>query len=567
MNKAMIKHRPLSEDAHAINAHDIVIRLQTAKDDMKDVILMYGDTAYQGNPVVFSEAKMEKVATDMYRDYYEVTIRDSYERMVYYFDLYSLDSEHVYFYADILTDQLTVERNDLFKFPFNRQEDIIDVPKWFKKAIIYNVFLDSYTTKEVSEPQVIYDNHVMIKNKNGGTINDLMNQLDHIQSLGFNTIYLNPIFCAGEYHKYDTIDYMKIDPLFGTNEAFKTLVDEIHNRHMYIIIDGVFNHSGWYFMPFDDVIKNQEQSRYKDWFYHLDFPVYRPEIGQKPPYHTFGYERLMPKLNTSNPEVINYFLDVCRLWTKTYQIDGWRLDVADEVNTEFWRLFRKEAKSINPEVVLIGEVWQSAQYFLDGSMFDSVMNYDFIKHLKAFFAHKTIDSEMFNARISNMLMRYRTHTTYGQMNLLDSHDVPRFLSLVNENINIYQLAVIFLMTFIGVPSVFYGDEEGLVGITEDEYRRKPLSSHPELRAFYQDLIKLRSSYHALTLGKYKAIQYDKDSYLYHYIRYTDDMEIGIILNNSSESCDIIDVGKYDILMSYHHREDYLDAYGYVIYKK
>src|SRR5690606_6308878 len=133
-----------------------------------------------------------------------------------------------------------------------------------------------------------------------------------IQKMGFDTIYMNPIFCAGEYHKYDTIDYFRVDPLFGTNEVFKALVESIHERKMHIIIDGVFNHSGWYFKPFDDVINNQEKSVYKDWFYELNFPVYRPEIGTNPPYATFGYERLMPKLNTSNPEVIKYFTDVCR---------------------------------------------------------------------------------------------------------------------------------------------------------------------------------------------------------------------------------------------------------------
>ncbi|MDY0276826.1 MAG: glycoside hydrolase family 13 protein [Acholeplasma sp.] len=565
MNKGMIYHRPLSEDAHAIDLDTIVIRLKTAKDDIASVKLMYGDTAFQGNPVLFTELEMKKIACDNFADYYEARIINGFERIVYYFDIYGVDGTHVYYYADIFTSVMTNERNDLFKFPFNRREDIIYIPEWFKKATIYNVFLDSYSFDKDTKPVVINKDNYQIKNKNGGTINGLLNKLDHIQSMGFNTVYLNPIFCAGEYHKYDTIDYMKIDPLFGTNEEFKKLVDEIHNRKMHIIIDGVFNHSGWYFKPFDDVIEKQEKSKYKDWFYNLKFPIHRPKKGEEPRYATFGYERLMPKLNTSNPEVVSYFMEVCRFWMEEFKIDGWRLDVADEVNLDFWRAFKKETKRINPNAVLIGEVWQNAQYFLDGSMFDSVMNYDLLKHAKAFFAKREIDANEFNARITKMLLRYRTMYTYGQMNLLDSHDVPRFFSVVNENTEVFKLAIIFLMTFIGVPSVFYGDEEGLTGIIEDDYRRKPLAKNDELREFYTKIINLRNENEVLTSGKFKAVLHDEDTYIYQYIRYNSYKMIGIVLNNSQQEYVIGDIKEAEIIMSNKYSGGKLGSFGYIIY--
>lgn len=565
MNKALIYHRPLSEYAHPLDSKTIVIRLKTGINEVKIAKLMYGDTAYQGNPVLFTELIMEKIASDHYFDYYEAIITNSYERVVYYFDITGVDLSHTYYYADIFTNQLTIERNDLFKFPFNRIEDVYDVPKWFKEATIYNIFLDSYTTSDLNQPKTIIESNYQIKNKNGGTLKNVIDDLDHIQKMGFDTIYMNPIFCAGEYHKYDTIDYFRVDPLFGTNEVFKELVESIHERKMHIIIDGVFNHSGWYFKPFDDVINNQEKSVYKDWFYELNFPVYRPEIGTNPPYATFGYERLMPKLNTSNPEVIKYFTDVCRYWMEVYHIDGWRLDVADEVNTEFWRIFRNCAKSINKDAVIIGEVWQSAQYYLDGSMFDSAMNYDFIKHAKAFFAHKTIDAKEFNSRVTNMLLRYRTNFSYGQMNLLDSHDVPRFLSHVKEDRSIYKLAVIFLLTFVGVPSVFYGDEEGMIGVSESDYRRPKTFKDDELRFFFMEMIKLRNQEPVLKHGKYKALQYDENTFLYHYVRYNETKQIGIILNNSEKTSPLKNLDDVLVLHSSSYDGESLGSYGYMIY--
>lgn len=152
-----------------------------------------------------------------------------------------------------------------------------------------------------------------------------------------------------------------MDPCFGTNEDFKELVDTFHENGIRVIIDGVFNHCGWKFFAFEDVVRKGEKSQYKNWFYGLTFPVIRPDDPEEyPGYECFGYERMMPKLNTANPEVEEYFCRVGRYWVEKFHIDGWRLDVASEVNDGFWRRFRREVKKINPEAILIGEVWESA---------------------------------------------------------------------------------------------------------------------------------------------------------------------------------------------------------------
>jgi cyclomaltodextrinase / maltogenic alpha-amylase / neopullulanase len=566
MQYEAIYHQPLSNYAFAIDQEHVVFRLKAAKNDLIAVYICIGDTAFRGNPVLFTKYEMKIQYEDLYVCYYEVTIKNPTERMVYYFELKDTEKT-VYYYADMFKNSVSDERNDLFKFPFHRYDDIIDVPSWLKKACVYNIFPDSFATSKRSITKIGLEKEFegkRVSSKLGGTIIGIMENLDYIKSTGFNTIYMNPLFTAGEYHKYDLIDYYSIDPCFGTNEDFKKLVEKAHEMDMKVIIDGVFNHAGWHFFAFDDVIRNQEKSKYKDWFYRLDFPIHRPITGDEiPPYSCFGYERMMPKLKTTNKEVVDYFLDVCAYWIENYDIDGWRLDVADEVDANFWRQFRNRAKSIKNDVAIIGEVWQSAQSFLDGSMFDSVMNYDFSKHSKSFFAYLETDALVFNSNVTQMMIRYRKNMTYGQLNLLDSHDVPRFLSHCKNDENRYKLAVVFLLTFVGAPMVFYGDEQGLTGIKEDEYRRPmEFDHHSKMKAFYHELLSLRQKHEVLSLGDFKTIYAESSGGLYIFDRYNDHEKIRIILNRNNEKREVLSFGK--VLFSNGYDGRFINPYSFAI---
>ena len=348
--------------------------------------------------------------------------------------------------------------------------------------------------------------------KLGGTIRGITENIGYLSALGINCIYINPLFAAGEYHKYDLLDYFHVDPCFGTDEDFAEMVRKLHEAGIRVIIDGVFNHCGWRFFAFDDVVKNGESSRYKDWFYGLSFPVVRPiDPEAYPTYECFGYERMMPKLDTANSEVREYFISVGCHWVEKYDIDGWRLDVASEVDDRFWREFRRRVKSIKPDALLIGEVWESAGHWLDGTMFDSAMNYDLRKHCRRFFAEGSMSAEEFSGRITDMLMRYRRQITPAQLNLLDSHDVSRFLSLCGGDKRRYELAVVFMMCFVGMPTVFYGDELGITGVIENDYRA-PMpwnGGDGELAAFFREVITLRKEHIALRRGEYKLISAER----------------------------------------------------------
>ena len=525
MNKSAILHIPLSQYAFATSEHSITIRIRTGKNDLTACTLYYGDRACNSTPVRFYPLPMRNIGEDTLYSYYEGIIDSSYNRICYYFKL-EKENEWYYYYADHFTQKLadiTIDnhiiegRSEYYQYPVILRDEILDVPQWFKNAIVYNIFPDSFASgtralsgeskivevdlESINQEQDSMSNinstyKSTCKSRLGGTIQGIRENLDYIQDLGFTCIYLNPIFVAGESHKYDILDYFHIDPCFGTDEEFHSLVTEIHRRGMRIIIDGVFNHCSWYFFAFDDVVKNGEKSRYIDWFYELTLPVHRPDDeGVLPNYSCFAYERKMPKLNTSNQEVQEYFANVCEYWLKEFNVDGWRLDVANEVDRNFWRRFRQTAKKVNPEAVLIGEVWEDSSSWLRGDAFDSTMNYDFRKHSREFFALREINGKQFTECILQMYLRYPKNISLGQLNLLDSHDVPRFLSLCSGDIRRYQLALVFLLLFPGVPSVFYGDEKGIEGITETEYRQAmPWDKIGDVEGLIKELIVIRKKY-------------------------------------------------------------------------
>lgn len=534
MNRSAILHIPMSQYAYGTDETHVTIRLRTGRDDIKKCVLYYGDRSCRMTPVIFSKEEMHCVAQTELFDFFEVELENPYKRLCYYFELEN-ERERVLYYGDQFADEPVDDRSEYYQLPFNHRADIVTPPAWAKDAIIYNIFPDSFATANghLSKRETLCEfagNET--KGKLGGTIKGITENVSYLKELGINAIYINPIFAAGEYHKYDLLDYYHIDPCFGTNDDFKKLVEVFHENGIRVIIDGVFNHCGWKFFAFEDVVQKGEESEYKDWFYGLQFPVVRPDTWEEyPTYDCFGYERMMPKLNLANEETIEYFCKVGRYWVEEFHTDGWRLDVASEVNDAFWRRFYKEVKSVNEDAILIGEVWESANHWLDGTIFDSAMNYDFRKHCKRFFGEASIDAAEFDSRVTDMRMRYRAQTVYAQLNVLDTHDVSRFLSICKEDKNKYKLAVLFQMTFPGMPSIFYGDELEISGVLEKDYRKPmPWGKKSDLFEFYKYLISLRKETVALRDGKYRCISAKQGSKVYAYERFTDTESMVIIMN-------------------------------------
>ncbi|MBE5890472.1 MAG: glycoside hydrolase family 13 protein [Lachnospiraceae bacterium] len=542
MNKSAILHIPMSQYAYGVDEEHVTIRLRTQHNDIETCTLYFGDRACRQTPVIFTEQKMEKVLECERYDYFEATLEKPYKRLNYYFKLQDQNETWLY-YGDCFCKETVDDRSEYFQLPFNHRADIVSPPDWAKDAIIYNIFPDSFATgkNHISQKELSLDYQGQeVKGKLGGTIRGITENVDYLVELGVNAIYINPIFAAGEYHKYDLLDYYHIDPCFGTDEDFKELVKVYHENGIRVIIDGVFNHCGWKFFAFEDVVQKGPDSKYADWFYGLNFPVVRPDDWETyPNYECFGYERMMPKLNLSNPEAEEYFCNVGKYWVREFDTDGWRLDVASEINDDFWRRFNREVKSVKKDAILIGEVWETANHWLDGKIFDSAMNYDFRKHSKRFFAEHSIDAKEFANRVADMYMRYRKQTTFAQLNVLDTHDVSRFLSVCHENRETYRLAVVFQMTFPGMPSIFYGDEQGITGIAENDYR-SPMpwdQRNEEMFSMYQELIALRHKEELLRRGDFRIIQSAyKDVFAFE--RYKGNHAIRVIINMSEEDIEI-----------------------------
>ena len=568
IERTAVLHIPLSEYAFTNSETSLTIRLRAARGNLADCTLYYGDRVQPSDPIAFAPLSMQRVAEDLYFDYFEVTFDSPYSRVCYYFSLTD-GEENLYLYAGLLEPELPQERSEFYQYPFLRREEVSDVPGWFKRAVVYNIFPDSFATgrrflRTAADALAIPDGRIL-RSRLGGTIRGITENLDYIADLGFNCLYLNPIFTAEEYHKYDLLDYFHVSPNLGTDSDFHELVDAAHSRGMRVIIDGVFNHCSWYFFAFDDVVRNGETSPYRDWFYDLKFPVVRPEEGVAPEYASFAYEPKMPKLNSSNPEVRSYFMRVCSHWLKEFDVDGWRLDVANEVDKEFWRAFRRTARRVKPESVMIGEIWESAERWLQGDMFDSAMNYDFRKNCRDFFALGRLNAQQFNARVTQMLLRYPTGIVQGQLNLLDSHDVNRFLYLCGGDLERFRLAMLFLFCMPGVPSVFYGDELGIAG--GDEFSlRGPMpwdAPHADERLFFRQLTALRKM-DATTLGAFRVREMHGSLYVFE--RTYGQSVLVVALNAGNTSMRMkSDVPPLPLQLSFRFADGCLGERGYAVW--
>lgn len=495
MNPATIFHRPMSEYAFALDDTHYIFRLRTGKGEAESVRFYYADRAVMTPKLQFAPLPMEKFRTDRYFDWYEIRLETRFERIAYYFELQN-GVETLFYYGDCYEMAGTPTRADYFQLPFNHRADRFAAPAWTRDAVVYNIFPDSFAAGMRLAPNGAPPCR-------GGTVRGVTENLDYIASLGFNCIYLNPIFAARSYHRYDTLDYYRIDPHMGAEDDLRDLVRRAHALGIRVILDGVFNHVSSDHPFFRDVLENGRASRYYSCFYALPETPRLPAAGELPGYTCFSYVADMPKMNTADPFLRQYFCDVGAYWVRKFDVDGWRLDVANELDDGFLRAFRASVKAAKSDALIVGEVWENAAHYLGGDMLDSAMNYDFRRYCRRFFAEQTVDAETFDTNVSTLLLRYNENALFAQLNLLDSHDVSRFLSLCGGKTERMELAVLLQMTFPGMPCVFYGDEKGLCGESEPEYRR-PMewdASSP-LEEVYRRMIALRKTHPALRYGSF-----------------------------------------------------------------
>ncbi len=536
------------------------------------------------------------------------------------------------------------------------------VPSWAKKAIWYQIFPERFSNGDVSndpkpedmqgawpyfipeewqvhpwtsdwyklQPWEIKTGKDFYWNagvrRYGGDIQGIINKLDYLKELGINAIFLNPIFESPSLHKYDASMYHHIDNNFGTNpqedrelwtkenpgdpstwrwttadKLFLKLINECHKRGMKIIIDGVFNHTGTTFWAFQDIVKNQQNSKYKDWY------TIKSWDDPKTAANEFEYEgwlgvKDLPEIRedanglVAGPrehihEIVKRWMDPNGDGNSNDGIDGWRLDVAEMVNHNFWKEFRTWVKGINPNAYIVGEIWwedwskykmMNAAPWLKGDEFDAVMNYRFVRALKNFVINKKdqIGPQGLIDSLNTLYKDYPTENNYAMMNLLDSHDVERVSSMIvnpdllydhggnpaqtktfdvrkpNANERLIQKLIVGMQfTMPGAPQIYYGDEAGMWG-GDDPDCRKPMvwkefkyeteTTHPfglprpddevmfdeNIFKWYQKLASIRKENKALSLGDIKFSVLNEAKKILGYTRELDGKKLFVIVNNN-----------------------------------
>jgi glycosidase len=299
----------------------------------------------------------------------------------------------------------------------------------------------------------------------------VIQRLDYLLDLGVNAIYLNPIFHSTSNHRYNTTDYFRIDPRLGSLEDFNSLVDLVHRSGMRLILDGVFNHCGRGFFAFNDLLENEAHSPFKDWFHVKRFPLDAYGPGQAENYLAWWKFKSLPKLNTSNPQVSRYIMDVARYWTDQ-GIDGWRLDVPNEIDDDdFWAEFREVVKRANPQAYLVGEIWDGDPRWVGPAHFDGLLNYPLREYLLGYLATGSLTATAFADRVEALLARYPRENAFAHYLPLGSHDTERVRTLCAGKLSLVRLAFLFTFTHPGAPAVYYGDEVGLSGGKDPDSRR------------------------------------------------------------------------------------------------
>jgi glycosidase len=515
-------------------------------------------------------------------------------------------------------------------------------PEWTKHAIWYQIMVDRFRNGEKSndpertmswgqswyapspwegrDGQSFYEWYVFDR-MCGGDLQGLCEKLDHLSQLGVNALYLNPIFQAESCHKYNATSYLHVDDRYGqlgeyekaeneedlldpstwrwtkSDRLFLDFLREAKSRGFRVIIDGVFNHVGTAHPAFRDVLRKGRESRFADWF----------DVRNWDPFEYEGWAGFggLPafKKNEDGIEcqaVKDHIFAITRRWMDpngdgdpSDGIDGWRLDVPNEIPLPFWIDWCAEVRSINPEAYISGEIWDQADEWLDGRSFDAVMNYEFAKVLFDWIGadERKITPTQADERLASLRKAYPTEITYSLQNLIDSHDTDRAVSKLHnpdrpyDNDNREQddpnydggrppeeaykrlkLLALFQMTYVGAPMIYYGDEVGMWG-SDDPNNRKPMlwsdleanedseaKVMPKMLESYTRMIALRRDHPALRIGSFETILTDDDQDVWMYRRIDQDEEILVAINASITSTEIR-LPEGDWLQIYSESED------------
>ncbi len=595
------------------SAYDLVtVRFRTAKNNVDRVFFVHKGQKYL----------MSKVESTEEFDFYAYELQLDNEKATYYFEV---RTGKLVAYYDVRG--VVQEVNEYYNFVILPG---FKTPDWAKGAVMYQIYVDRFFNGDPSndvetgeycsihepvqrvEDWSSYPAQMDVRRFYGGDLQGVIDKLDYLQDLGVEVIYFNPLFVSPSNHKYDIQDYDYIDPHFGkivddrgdllpehqtenrfatkyinrvtnkanleaSNQLFIKLVEEVHRRGMYVILDGVFNHCGSFNKWLDrERIYENEEGYEKGAFVSADSP-YRGYFSFHNegawPYNGsydgwWGHDTL-PKLNyEGSRDLYEYVLGVARKWVSPpFNADGWRLDVAadlghsQEFNHHFWQDFRRAVKEANPNAIILAEHYGNTRDWLQGNEWDTVMNYDAFmepvtwfltgmeKHSDDYREDLLGNTDSFWGAMRHHSASFAMPSWQVAMNELSNHDHSRFLTRTNhtvgrmntmgsaaaeQNINkaVFREAVVMQMTWMGAPTIYYGDEAGVCGFTDPDSRRTYPWGYEdqELIAFHKDIIRIRREHPELRTGSLKYV--DSDYNFLAYGRFTRRGQCLVVVNNN-----------------------------------
>ncbi|WEV60533.1 glycoside hydrolase family 13 protein [Streptococcaceae bacterium ESL0729] len=520
---------------------DIHLKIRAESLNKLDVtLILQGE---DGREQAFSMDKLKD--SDFYQ--IDLTSFDQIGSYSYFFQIeeydYDNDKTYLFFYGasnpHLGQGQSYEKKEDVTPFTLTIFLSDDKAPDWYQEAIFYQIFPDSFAKSTVEKIENPYDNILFYgkssdrpyyaKESNGdiarwtyygGNLAGIKEKIPYLKDLGVTALYLNPIFMASSVHRYDTADYMKIDPLLGSEDNFLSLLKELHQAGMHLVLDGVFSHVGKNSIYFNydgrfgqDLGAYQNpQSPYMDWFKFENYPDdYKSWWGIKD----------LPEIDKNQESFQDYIYknknSVIKKWTDL-GVDGWRLDVADELPDFFIEGIRKSLDDYSDKV-LIGEVWEDAsrkvsygvkRKYILGKSLEAVMNYPLRKMIIDFLNQKISAKDAYSL-IMGLRENYPKEIFYNSFNNLGTHDTPRILTELAENTKSLELAVQMLISLPGVPCFYYGDEAGLNGQADPDNRAFfPWDNiNQELTSFFKKWISYRKENKLLTSGDLLAFYTDK----------------------------------------------------------
>ena len=533
MNLAAIQFRNTEEYLQPRGRNGLTVSFSTARADA-DAVTLFWWPRYESSETRRA-VPMTRELRDAYLDHYRAVIQtDGISAYTRYAFLIESGGESVWLGKNGFS--AAAEEDNFFEFLWPNPTDGDRAPAWASEQVYYQIFPERFRNGDTSndppgaEP---WGAPPTRENFMGGDLRGIIEKLGYIRDLGATCLYLTPIFKAPSNHKYDTVDYFDIDPAFGTKDDLAELVRTAHRLGLRVLLDGVFNHCGYYWPPFQDVVKHGESSGYASWFFPQSFPVNERLEN----YDCVGHYKWMPKIHLADAGARDYFITVGKYWIRNFHIDGWRLDVADEAPTQFWEHFSDAIKKENPEALLLGETWADAHRLLAPNRLDTAMNYLFRDAARDWLAEDRISPSELDHRLNRMLSLYPWETALRLYNPLDSHDTERFRWLCRDKRR-HALAVALQMTFPGCPAVFYGDEVGLAGGNDPDCRIAmewdEEKQNKELLAFYKKLIGVRRESPSLLRGDFRTCLCDDASNVYAFRRRCGEEETVVVLNAGNE---------------------------------